>query len=344
MLRETVDEGVLHQAERTEAVGLEQDQQAPGKGVQGGQRRVDLVRIVGEVVDHRHAVPFPDELEPPPEALEAVERRGRIVQRHGTGARGAEGGQRVCHVVPSRHAEAHPRAGGRRALRHLERDAVGRRDQVAGQEIRRRVAQAEADRLVRRNPGGQHGALRIVQVQDHGFGLGGKVAEQRPQLVQRLVVQGDVVQDRDPRAVEGDRAVALVDLADEDIAVADHGAGEGGVGRDEVLHHGAVHDRRVTPDRVQYPAEHPGRGRLAAGAAQGDAVRRGVEYLGQQLGAGHHTRTETPGRLHVGHGVLDRGRGDQDLVGAGEAAAVLGVQRDAASAQKIELLRRPPLV
>ena len=44
--------------------------------------------------------------------------------------------------------------------------------------------------------------------------------------------------------VERDRAVALVDLADEDIAVADDGAGERRVGRDEVLHHRAVHDGR----------------------------------------------------------------------------------------------------
>ena len=90
------------------------------------------------------------------------------------------------------------------------------------------------------------------------------------------------------RRVERDRAVALVDLADEDVARADQRAGEGRVGRDEILHHRAVHHRRV-----------------AAGARAGSSrscrwwsicrwcrrrrcrSRRGVEQLGEQLGARH---------------------------------------------------------
>ena len=43
----------------------------------------------------------------------------------------------------------------------------------------------------------------------------------------------------------------------------------------------------------------------------------------------------------IGHARLDRGRGDDDLIGRGDAAAVLREQRDAARAQRIELGGQP---
>ena len=46
--------------------------------------------------------------------------------------------------------------------------------------------------------------------------------------------------------------------------------------------------------------------------------RRGVEQLRQQLGARHHLRADAPRGDDIGHGVFDRGRGDNDLVGAVE--------------------------
>ena len=53
---------------------------------------------------------------------------------------------------------------------------------------------------------------------------------------------------------------------------------------------------------------------------------------------------EAAGGLDVGHGLLDRGRGDEDLVRTGQAAAVLREKRDAAAAQKVELGGGPALV
>ncbi|MNT55627.1 hypothetical protein D3C72_1928750 [compost metagenome] len=71
---EALDELVLHQLQRSEAVRLEQDQQPPVKGVQGLQRGGDLVGVVGEVVDDGDAVLRPHHLEAPPDAGEGLQR------------------------------------------------------------------------------------------------------------------------------------------------------------------------------------------------------------------------------------------------------------------------------
>src|SRR3546814_17339429 len=61
-----------------------------------------------------------------------------------------------------------------------------------------------------------------------------EIAEQRAQFVEALVIEADIVEHRDLRAVERDRTVALVDLADEGVALADQRARERCVGRDEI--------------------------------------------------------------------------------------------------------------
>ena len=133
----------------------------------------------------------------------------------------------------------------------------------------------------------------IVEIEHGELRLGDEIAEQRAQLVQRLVVERDVVHHRDLRRVARDRAVALVDLADEEIAGADQRAGEGRVGRDEVLHHRAVHHRRR-------------RGRCGAGSSRScrwsvdlplvpaTPTLRGaaLNSCGEQLGAGHQRRAD----------------------------------------------------
>jgi hypothetical protein len=113
------------------------------------------------------------------------------------------------------------------------------------------------------------------------------------------------------RAVERDRAVAFVDLADEQLGIADQALSERRRGRDEILHHRAVHHRRLAVAGVEDPADHPGDGRLAAGAADRDAALRGVEQLARNCGPGEVGRPSSRARTTSGTVGLDRRRGDQ---------------------------------
>ncbi len=62
----------------------------------------------------------------------------------------------------------------------------------------------------------------------------------------------------------------------------------------------------------------------------------GVEQMGEQFGSGDPLEAEAAGGGDVGHALLDRGGGDEDLAGPG-AAAVLGEEGDALGAQIVEL-------
>ena len=91
-----------------------------------------------------------------------------------------------------------------------------------------------------------HAALRRLE----------EISEQLAQLVHTLVVERHVQKDAHGRLVLRDRTVALVHLGHVKVGVTDHRAGEGAVLGDEVLHHRAVHDRRVFARMMQDPAEH----------------------------------------------------------------------------------------
>src|SRR5690606_16844785 len=102
---EAVDELVLHQPERPEAVRLEQDQKPAVEGVQGLEGGGDLVRVVGEVVDDGDAVRGPDQLHAAADAGEGLQRRDGPVERHAGGAHGGEGGEGVGDVVGAGHGQ-----------------------------------------------------------------------------------------------------------------------------------------------------------------------------------------------------------------------------------------------
>ena len=63
LVGERVDEDGAEDLERTVAMGLEEEQQAAGEGVEGLQRGGDLVGVVGEVVDDGDAASLADDLE-----------------------------------------------------------------------------------------------------------------------------------------------------------------------------------------------------------------------------------------------------------------------------------------
>ena len=132
---------------------LEQYEQATRKIVQGRKRGGDLVRIVGEIVDHGHAPRRPHHLEPTLDANEALNRLRRALERHANGARGAQRRQRIRHIVPPRHLE--PNAQVRAARAEIECDSVWRGREIARHEIGTRIRNAVGDRSAGRKRCGQ---------------------------------------------------------------------------------------------------------------------------------------------------------------------------------------------
>ncbi|MND78854.1 hypothetical protein D3C80_705750 [compost metagenome] len=205
-------------------------------------------------------------------------------------------------------------------------------------------AQREGDGLALRQGLGQRRRLGVVEVQHRRCRPPDEAAEQVAQLLHRLVVQRDVGHDRHGRVIAGDRAVRLVHLGHEEVWPADKRAGEGMIRVGEILHHRAVDHGGLAARLIQNPGDHAGDGRLAAGARHPDRGRGGVEQFAQQLGPGLDDGADAPGRADVGHRVLDRPGGDDDLIRACHARPVLRMQGDAVGAQPVELVRRPALI
>ena len=209
-------------------------------------------------------------------------------------------------------------------------------------DLRLLLLDPEGDDLLRMR---QQGERFLVVGVDHADAAAREVvAEQCTQFFHALVIEADVQQHTDCRAIERDRAVAFVDLADIERLPADHRAGEGAFGRDEVLHHRAVHDRRLAAHGVKDPAEHARDGRLPAGAGNGQAGAARVEQDRIELGPSQAQAAEFLRALRIGNRVLDRGAGDEDLVLRDDPAAVLRMQAEALPLQRGELFRRMPLV
>ncbi len=180
----------------------------------GGEGGGDLVGVVAEIVDDGDSGAGADDLETPPKPFEAAERLGRRAERNSGGAGGGESGEGVGDIVAARDLQGDGNALSVAPVGDREGDCERRFDDVGGPVIGRAVGEAEGDRARRSERRG----FRIVEVDDGGAGFAEEVAEQLAQLLHRLVVEADVVEHGDLRPVEGDRAVALVDLADEDVA------------------------------------------------------------------------------------------------------------------------------
>src|SRR6516165_10230328 len=158
------------------------------------------------------------------------------------------------------------------------------------------------------------------------------------------MVERDVVEDGDAGIEQRNRAVALVHFADENLALADRGAGKRGLRIHEVLHIGAVHDRWIHAGAVQNPADHADRGGLAARTGDTDAYAGSVEERGKQLRTSGDGSADTTRRLYVGHCLLNSSGRNQDLAGPDHAAAILRMEQQAARTQKIKPFGVTPLV
>ena len=190
----------------------------------------------------------------------------------------------------------------------------------------------------------QRQRLGVVGVDHRDAAARQVIAKQLAQLFHALVVEADIEQHADRRTIERDRAVALVDFADIEALPADHRAGIGAFGRDEVLHHRAVHDRRLAPAGVEDPAEHAGDGRLAAGPGNRQPRTAGVEEDRIELGAGQPQALQFRGAFGIGYGIFHCSAGDEDLLGRDDPAAVLRMQRETLLFERGELVGRAALI
>ena len=125
----------------------------PGCDSQRGQRCGDLVRIMGEVVDHRDAAGRADRLQPPLQACEAGEGGCGFGERNAERVHGTQRRQSIERVVPSGNVQEHFMLsaidlGG-------EADPVGQKLKIAADQVRRRAVEAVADQPVVRERVGQ---------------------------------------------------------------------------------------------------------------------------------------------------------------------------------------------
>src|SRR6185503_5027326 len=88
-----------HLGQRAVAVRLEHDEEAAWLGAERRQSRIDLVRVVGEVVDDGDAAGFADGLEPAPKPLEAADCSGGILDTNADGVGGGDCGEGIRSIV-----------------------------------------------------------------------------------------------------------------------------------------------------------------------------------------------------------------------------------------------------
>ena len=158
------------------------------------------------------------------------------------------------------------------------------------------------------------------------------------------MIEADIAQHCDTRIVQRNRTIALINLGDEHAPVPNAGAGEWRIRAGKVLHHRAVHDRRIAPGRRHDPPGHPGDRAFAAGPANRDPAGRGIEQHSEQLGARQARAAQFTRANHLRHRILDRRRGNQRLRRRDDPAAVLRIKREAQAFQPGKLFRRSPLI
>ena len=95
---------------------------------------------------------------------------------------------------------------------------------------------------------------------------------------------------------------------------------------------------------MEDPGDHAGDGRLAACARHTDGEGGGVEQGGEHVRPAHPFRADAERGGNVRHGIFHGGGSDDDLLGAGDAAAILREEADALAAEIVKLRGRAALV
>ena len=142
-----------------------------------------------KVIDNRDAFRGADDFEPPPDTGKAFESLGRRFHIDASRHRGADRCQRVCDIVRARDMQMHRHDHAAVALLQPEANPVRRRIELAREQPRARIDQAEIDDVLGRQIAGKRQRFGIVAVHHRGPRLGDEIAEQRSQFVERLVIE-----------------------------------------------------------------------------------------------------------------------------------------------------------
>ena len=283
------------------------------EGFECCKRCGNLVRVVAEIVDDRDVVGGADNVEAAGKAVETFYRANGLRDGHAERGRGGDGGKSVGDIVATGDDERDVMG-----FAHcVQRETASQRqiNDIGRAEISLRC-KAEADGPCQRQGFHERHSLCIIGVPHACLCFFGKVTEQLAQFFKAFMVEADIVEHRDFGGEQGDRAIAFVDLRNENVPLPDARAGKRRVIGDEIFHHRAVHDRRVEPCIGQYPADHARDGRLSAGSANGNAARRIIEQIREQLCPRHAGTTQGIRLGHIRHAVFDSSRRNQDLLTA----------------------------
>src|SRR5262245_19050611 len=210
--------------------------------------------------------------------------------------------------------------------------------------MRLRRIQTVGDRLPRLQTDQECRGFCVIEIQYHRLRLGNETAEEGSQLVQRFMVQGDVVHDCDTRLEQRYRAISLVPLTHGNLALAYPGSRKTSIRSIAASHTRPISDRRTLSAAMKNPAEHPDRGRLTARACDTDTQGGRVEQLGEKLRASGDGSANTARSLHVENRLFHSGGRHQDLTGPRNATAILRMEQHTACTQKIESFDVAPLV
>ena len=158
------------------------------------------------------------------------------------------------------------------------------------------------------------------------------------------MIETHIVQNRHLGREQCNRSIAFIDFADEDIALPYPRTGKGGIISNEIFHHCAVHDGRITAGVRQYPSDHAGYRRFSARSTHRNAARCGVEQVCEQFGACHTGTAKCIGLGDIRNAVLNSCRGNEDLVTADDTAAILRKQVNAKALEPFEFRSQPALI
>ena len=298
-----------------------------------------------EVVDDRDRADCrADNVEAACNAGKACQRLDRSLYRHASARRAGNRRQRIGEVVPSGHVQRQRVLTVIVAVDDQCRLSQGTFGNAAGHDpdLRHFLLDAEGDYFVGARE--QRQRLCVIGIDCSDTAAFKVISEELAQLVHTLVVEADVEQHADSRAIERNRAVAFIDFAEIKRITAHHGTGIGPIWCDEVLHHGAVHYRRLAPRAGKDPAKHGGDSRLAASPCNSDPGTAGIEEYGIQFCSGETQAAEVRGSLDLRYGVFNSSRSDKDLVAGNDPAAILRMQLEALPLECAEFFWRMALV
>ena len=306
---ECAAEFLLELLRAREAVRLEHAEHALAPGVlRRGERRADLARVVAVVVHDHVAVAAILDLKAPARAAEGLQRLGDLCEGDAEFRGECDDTDGVAHVVAARHVQRH----------RAERLAAAQHAEVGLEVLRMHVVEAVeggARFAIRDRPGMRRADARGVRIVRAEEDVAARLAQELVEddldrrevgvIIQMLLL--DVQHDRVLGMVEGERAIALVALGHEELAL-----------RVPVRVRAEDRDLRADVVRGIHAAHaqdvrgHRGGRRLPVHAADDDALLA-VQHRRQRVGAAHHVAARADRLVVFGIPRPDGGGVDDEI-------------------------------